>query len=77
SFLEYSVLEEIIEAEFVPVSQMIEELREVKEEEEIAIIEKACHIADMAYVHILKMIQPGMTAIEVGNQLDFYMGSLG
>ncbi len=77
SFLEYSVLEEIIDAELVPVSQMIEELREVKDEEEIAIIEKACHIADMAYDHILKMIHPGMTEIEVANQLDFYMRSLG
>ncbi|WP_275400964.1 M24 family metallopeptidase [Enterococcus faecium] len=77
SFLEYSVLEETIDAELVPVSQMIEELREVKDEEEIAIIEKACNIADMAYDHILKMIQPGMTEIEVANQLDFYMRSLG
>ena len=50
SFLEYSVLEEIIDAELVPVSQMIEELREVKDEEEIAIIEKACHIADMCQI---------------------------
>ncbi len=56
---------------------MIEELREIKDEEEIAIIEKACSIADLAYDHILKMIQPGMTEIEVANQLDFYMRSLG
>ncbi|MBF8807667.1 MAG: aminopeptidase P family protein [Enterococcus lacertideformus] len=77
SFLEYSVLEEIINAQLVPVSGIIEELREVKDEEEIAIIEKACSIADMAYDHILKMIQPGMTEIEVANQLDFYMRSLG
>lgn len=77
SFLEYSVLEEIIDAELIPVSEMIEELREVKDEEEITIIEKACSIADMAYDHILKMIQPGMTEIEVANQVDFYMRSLG
>ncbi|GEK36492.1 M24 family metallopeptidase [Enterococcus thailandicus] len=77
SFLEYSVLEEIINAELIPVSGMIEELREVKDEEEIAIIEKACSIADMAYDHILKMIRPGMTEIEVANQVDFYMRSLG
>lgn len=77
SFLEYSVLEEIINAELIPVSGMIEALREVKDEEEIAIIEKACSIADMAYDHILKMIRPGMTEIEVANQVDFYMRSLG
>ncbi|MEA4829818.1 MAG: aminopeptidase P family N-terminal domain-containing protein, partial [Enterococcus thailandicus] len=77
SFLEYSVLEEIINAELIPVSGMIEELREVIDEDEIAIIEKACSIADMAYDHILKMIRPGMTEIEVANQVDFYMRSLG
>lgn len=77
SFLEYSVLEEIINAELIPVSGMIEELREVKDEEEISIIEKVCSIADMAYDHILKMIRPGMTEIEVANQVDFYMRSLG
>ena len=62
SFLEYSVLEEIIDAQLIPISGMIEELREIK---------------DLAYDHILKMIQPGMTEIEVANQLDFYMRSLG
>ncbi|MBE6171672.1 M24 family metallopeptidase [Enterococcus mundtii] len=77
SFLEYSVLEELLDAELIPVSDMIEELREVKDEDELVIIEKACSIADMAYDHILKMIQPGMTEIEVANQLDFYMRSLG
>lgn len=77
SFLEYSVLEEIIDAQLIPISGMIEELREIKDEEEIAIIEKACSIADLAYDHILKMIQPGVTEIEVANQLDFYMRSLG
>ena len=77
SFLEYSVLEEVIDAQLIPISGMIEELREIKDEEEIAIIEKACSIADLAYDHILKMIQPGMTEIEVANQLDFYMRSLG
>ncbi|EMF0035876.1 M24 family metallopeptidase [Enterococcus hirae] len=77
SFLDYSVLEEIIDAQLIPISGMIEELREIKDEEEIAIIEKACSIADLAYDHILKMIQPGMTEIEVANQLDFYMRSLG
>ncbi|EMF0092461.1 aminopeptidase P family protein [Enterococcus hirae] len=77
SFLEYSVLEEIIDAQLIPISGMIEELREIKDEEAIAIIEKACSIADLAYDHILKMIQPGMTEIEVANQLDFYMRSLG
>ncbi len=56
---------------------MIEALREVKDEEEIALIQQACHIADQGFEHILKMVRPGMTEIEVANQLDFFMRSLG
>lgn len=78
SYGEYTVLEEILpETSLEPVAGMIEGLREVKDEEEIAIIQQACHIADQGFDHILKMIRPGMTEIEVANQLDFYMRSLG
>ncbi|MFD2387117.1 M24 family metallopeptidase [Enterococcus rivorum] len=77
SFAEYSALEEISPCELVPVAGMIEELREVKDEEEVAIIEKACQIADAGFKHILTVIKPGMSEIEVANQLDFYMRSLG
>lgn len=77
SFAEYSLLEELAPCELVPVAGMIEELREVKDEEEIAIIEKACEIADAGFNYILTVIKPGMTEIEVANQLDFYMRSLG
>ena len=72
SFSDYSVLEEIIEeSSLAPVSGMIEALREVKDESEIALIQQACHIADQGFEHILKMIRPGMSEIEVANQLDF------
>lgn len=77
SFSEYSVLEEIIPCDLIPITGMIEELREVKDEEEIEIIQKACSIADLGFKHILTVIKPGMTEIEVANQLDFYMRSLG
>lgn len=77
SFAEYAVLEEIISAELVPVAGMMEELREVKDADEIALIEKACEIADKGYSHILEYIKPGMTEIQVANELDFYMRSLG
>lgn len=74
---EYSVFEEVIDAELAPASGLIESLREQKDDAEIAIIEKACAIADEGFQHVLKMIRPGMTEIEVANQLDFFMRSLG
>lgn len=77
TYSEYSVFEEVIDAELAPASGLIESLREQKDDGEIAIIEKACAIADEGFDHVLKMIRPGMTEIEVANQLDFYMRSLG
>lgn len=77
SFAEYSILEELVACELVPIAGMIEQLREVKDEEEIALIEKACSIADAGYKHILTVIKPGMTEIEIANQLDFYMRAQG
>ncbi|WP_427813839.1 M24 family metallopeptidase [Enterococcus sp. 22-H-5-01] len=74
---EYSVFEEVIDAELAPASGLIESLREQKDDAEIAIIEKACAIADEGFQHVLKMIRPGITEIEVANQLDFFMRSLG
>lgn len=77
TYAEYSVFEEVIDAELAPASGLIEQLREQKDAGEIAIIEKACAIADEGFEYILKMIRPGMTEIEVANQLDFFMRSLG
>lgn len=77
SFKQYVDLETLLEVDLVPVSGMIEELREVKDETEIAIVEKACEIADAAFSHILTYIKPGMTEIQVANELDFHMRSLG
>ncbi|MEG2708583.1 MAG: Xaa-Pro peptidase family protein [Vagococcus sp.] len=77
AFKQYVELETLLEVDLIPVSGMIEELREIKDESEIAIVEKACEIADKAFSHILTYIKPGMTEIQVANELDFYMRSLG
>lgn len=77
SFAEYSLLEEVVSCELIPTAGLIEQLREVKDEEEIALIEKACSIADAGFKHILTVIKPGMTEIEIANQLDFYMRAQG
>ena len=73
----YGLLKEIIPSELVPVAGLVEELREVKDENEIATIRKACEIADSAFKFILGEIKTGMTEIEVANKLDFHMRSLG
>lgn len=77
SYSTFDLLEQIVSSELIPVSNLIEELREVKDSTEIEIIKKACSISDAAFSYILGVIKPGMSEIEVANLLDFHMRELG
>lgn len=77
TFSTFELLEQIISGELIPITGLIEELREVKSKMEIETIKKACSISDSAFKYILGEIKPGMTEIEVANQLDFHMRGLG
>ncbi|WP_245590537.1 M24 family metallopeptidase [Aneurinibacillus terranovensis] len=61
----------------VPTSGIVEKLRLIKTPEEIAIIKEAALIADQTFMHILTFIQPGMTELQVANEMEFYMRSHG
>jgi Xaa-Pro aminopeptidase len=50
--------------ELVPSGRMIEELRKVKDEEEIALLARACAITDEALAAVLPAIRPGRTERE-------------
>jgi Xaa-Pro aminopeptidase len=55
----------------------IEELRRVKSEDEIALIAKAEAISDEAFSHVIKLIKPGMTELEIAMELEFQMRRAG
>ncbi|OGY25313.1 MAG: hypothetical protein A2Z11_03085, partial [Candidatus Woykebacteria bacterium RBG_16_43_9] len=61
----------------VPVAHLVEELRSIKDETEIANIQKAASIADKAFIHILHFIKPGMTEIEIAWEMEKYMRGQG
>lgn len=65
--------EHLPKIELVPTHGVIEELRYVKNEHEIACIQKAANIADRAFARILDFIKPGMTEKEVTAELEYYM----
>ena len=66
-----------MQADLVPVSGLVEKIRLIKTEEEISIIKAACRIADEAFEHIVTYIKPGMTELEVSNELEFFMRKQG
>jgi len=57
----------------VPSEGMIESLRSVKEEEELASIEKAAALADSAMRYIMAEIRPGMTEKEAAWEIEKYL----
>ncbi|AQS53305.1 Aminopeptidase YpdF [Jeotgalibaca dankookensis] len=77
SFRDYDELESMLASDLVPASGYIEELRQVKDEEEIQLIKDACAISDAAFTYILDHIKPGISEIEIANKLDFFMREKG
>ncbi|MER2106624.1 MAG: Xaa-Pro peptidase family protein [Solibacillus sp.] len=73
----YELYNETVQAQFVPISGLIEKIRLIKTPEEINIIKVACEIADAAFTHILDFIKPGITELDVSNELEFFMRKQG
>ncbi|NLA07815.1 MAG: aminopeptidase P family protein [Firmicutes bacterium] len=63
--------------ELVPTEGIVETLRTVKDEHEIDYIRRAEAIGDAAFSHILDIIKPGMTEIDVALEIEWFMRKSG
>ena len=61
------------EFEFVDIGNAIEVLRQVKTPEEIVMMQKAQDITDLAFKHILSILTPEMTELDVAVELEYAM----
>jgi Xaa-Pro aminopeptidase len=61
----------------IPVENMVEPLRAVKEPEEIGLIARAAGIADAVMDHIRESIRPGVTEIEAAWEIERFMREKG
>ncbi len=77
TFAVYRQYEKEFSGTLVPVSDTVEKLRLIKTEDEIKIIKVACDIADAAFKHILDFIRPGITELDISNELEFFMRKCG
>lgn len=64
-------------AKLVDASPAIYDIRMIKDESEIASIQKAIDICDQAFDHILGFIRPGVSEKEIGLELEIVMRKLG
>ena len=66
-----------VKAELVPSAGLVEKLRIIKTPEELEVLRQAAKIADDAFTHICGYIKPGMTELQVANELEFFMRKQG
>lgn len=62
---------------FIPAPPYVSDLRQVKTPEELAIIRQACNITERSFYALLDFIKPGVTEIDVANELEYQFRSRG
>jgi len=76
-FSEYNDLKKVLKIKLIPTENFIEDLRIIKQEQEIKNIQKACQIADSAFKQLLKEIKIGNTEKEIALRLEVLMRKKG
>jgi len=64
-------------ATFIPLGRAVEELRVVKDEDEIALLAQACAITSAAFDDVLPRIRPGLTERDLAVALERAMSDRG
>jgi Xaa-Pro aminopeptidase len=64
-------------AELIPAGDMVDELRMVKDPDELAVLKEAAEVADRAFEHILNFIKPGVTELAIAAELEHFMRKQG
>lgn len=77
TYTSYEDYKEKMDAELKPVSGIVEKIRMIKTPEEVEILQGAAKIADDAFEYICTYIKPGMTELQVSNELEFFMRKQG
>ena len=77
SVAEYSQWKEEVRAELGPASEILDLLRMVKDEEELAAMKEAQRVTDEAFSEILNDIKPGVAECEIAAKLTYLMARKG
>ncbi|MCM3221029.1 Xaa-Pro peptidase family protein [Bacillus cereus] len=74
---QFKKLQKYIHIEMVPVCEIIEDIRLIKDTSEIETMKIAATIADEAFHHIVTFLKPGISETDVRDELEFFMRKKG
>lgn len=77
TFQQYTEFNKELDVELVPTSNIVENIRIIKTQDELLIMQEAANIADNAFREILNYIKPGVKEIDVSNELERLMREQG
>lgn len=78
TYQEYqSLLNGLKSIELIAGDQLIEDIRMIKDDSELELIQHAVSIGDQAFTHILDFIKPGITELEIALELEYFMKKQG
>ncbi len=75
--LHQKLTEALPEIELAATAGLVEEIRTIKDEGELAELQRAIDFTDAAYTHIAGFMQPGMTERQVAWELESFMREQG
>lgn len=73
TYAQFKELEQRLQVELVPVCGLVEGLREVKDDQELAWMQQATEIAEAAFAEILPLITAGRSEAEIAFELEITM----
>lgn len=74
TYVAYTTLaQELSPVELVPVSSIVEDIRMIKDAEELQIMREAADLADRTFSHILNYLKPGVSELDISLEMEFFM----
>ncbi len=74
SFARYSLwADKLPTVNFTGIQTDIEKIRQIKDSDELEIIQKAVEIADGAFSYILKFLKAGVRELDIAAEIEYYM----
>ncbi len=74
---EYMELNKNLIGQLIPLSGLVEELRLIKDEEELDYLRQAAHIGDRVYDEICRIIRAELSEKHIANQIVYYLKEFG